>query len=98
LAVGQFSSDSSCIDYRSFVYHIGPDISAARYEEIKNKLKNLGRAEDERMGVIYVRGPWGFFVIPHFGFSTLRISFFHDTSGSEQIEMMKAISAIFENK
>lgn len=93
----RFSADDSCIDYRSYIFTIGEDIDAIHYEKLRTRLMKLGRAEKERMGVVYVRGPWGFFVIPHHGYPTLRISFFHDTPDSECDALMMSIIALFDN-
>ena len=48
------------------------------------------------MGVVYVRGPWGFFVIPPHGYPHLRISFFFDTPDREFNEVLTSISTAFE--
>lgn len=90
-----FRFDQSCVDYRSYVYQIRKDINLDQFNIIVQRLATLGRAENERMGVVYVRGPWGFFVIPRLGFPHLRISFFFDTPEKECIEMMKSISYVF---
>ena len=48
------------------------------------------------MGVVYVRGPWGFFVIPHHGYSKLRVSFFYDTPTTEIRDVMASICTAFD--
>ncbi len=48
------------------------------------------------MGVVYVRGPWGFFVIPRYGYPQLRISFYFDTPSSEIDALLASICTAFE--
>jgi hypothetical protein len=86
----------SCLDYQAFSYLLDPAMSAKTYQVKRQQLMTLGNTCEERMGVVYVRGPWGFFVIPDYGYPTLRISFFHDTPANEIQEKLKAISALFE--
>ena len=92
----RFEPVESCVDYRSYVFTIEPGFSKARYMESREKLLTLGRADEERMGVVYVRGPWGFFIIPHYGYPTLRVSFYHDTSTVEINDVLSLICAAFE--
>ena len=87
----------SCVDYQSYIYTINPDLTQIQYELSRRMLVSLGTADEQRMGVVYVRGPWGFFVIPHFGYPTLRISFFHDTTDTEINEVFLLVYAAFEN-
>jgi len=95
IKVDGFSPDKSCVDYRSYVYRIDPNIDEKNFVKLRESLSNLGTAERERMGVVYVRGPWGFFVIPSFGFPNLKVSFFHDTPEYECVEVMQTIGKIF---
>lgn len=95
MKVDGFRPDKSCVDYRSFVYCIDSNIDEQNFIKLRKELSNLGTAERERMGVIYVRGPWGFFVIPSFGFPNLKVSFFHDTPDSECVELMHTIGNLF---
>lgn len=92
----RFGPVESCLDYRSYVYSIDPDLSPARYEASRRQLMKLGRADEERMGVVYVRGPWGFFVIPHQGYPKLRVSFYHDTPATEVNDILSSICTAFE--
>lgn len=92
----QFGPVESCVDYQSYVYHIDPELTPSQYSLSSQKLKSLGNAEDERMGVIYVRGPWGFFVIPQYGYPTIKVSFFHDTPSKDMNDVMTLICAAFE--
>jgi len=86
----------SCVDYQSYVYKIDPDFLPEQYECTRRRLLTLGNADEERMGVVYVRGPWGFFIIPHFGYPTLRVSFYHDTPISEINKILSLICEAFE--
>lgn len=92
----RFGPVESCVDYQSYVYKIDPTHSPEQYKASRDRLMNLGNADEERMGVIYVRGPWGFFVIPHYGYPTLRVSFYHDTPRTEIDDMLSLICAAFE--
>ena len=92
----RFRHVESCLDYRSYVYAIDPDLSLAQYVASRRQLLTIGKADEERMGVIYVRGPWGFFVIPHHGYPKLRVSFYHDTPTTEANDVMASICAAFE--
>jgi hypothetical protein len=92
----RFEAVDSCVDYQSYVYAIDPNLSREQYAVSCRSLLTIGRADEERMGVVYVRGPWGFFVIPHYGYPTLRISFFHDTPAIDSDEVLGAICAAFE--
>ena len=92
----RFGFVESCLDYRSYVYTIDPDLSPARYVTSRRQLMTLGRVDEERMGVVYVRGPWGFFVIPGHGYPKLRVSFFHDTPTTEINDVLSSICAAFE--
>jgi len=91
-----FRPVESCVDYKSFVYTIDSDLSPVRYKALRRQLITLGRADEERMGVVYVRGPWGFFVIPPHGYPILRVSFFHDTSSTEISDVLSSIYEAFE--
>jgi hypothetical protein len=91
-----FGAVESCIDYHSYVYTIDPDLKQERYQATRLQLMKLGSVNEERMGVIYVRGPWGFYVIPQYGYPTLRVSFFHDTPTKEIDDILSLISAAFE--
>jgi len=93
----QFSGPvDSCVDYQAYVYHIDTGLTPAQYSTSCQRLKALGNADEERMGVIYVRGPWGFFVIPQYGYPTIRVSFFFDTSRSEINDVLALLCAAFE--
>ena len=92
----RFGPVESCVDYQSYVYEIDPGLTRAHYMASRQRLMTLGKADEERMGVIYVRGPWGFFVIPHYGYPTLRASFYHDTPGTEINQVLSLICAAFE--
>ena len=92
----RFGPVESCLDYRSYIYTIDPDLSPAWYAVPRRRLMSFGGAEEERMGVVYVRGPWGFFTIPHHGYPTLRVSFFHDTPTTEISDILSSICAAFE--
>jgi hypothetical protein len=92
----RFGPVESCLDYQSYVYNIDPDLSPALYAASCRQLMTLGRADEEKMGVVYVRGPWGFLVIPHFGYPKLRVSFYHDTPKKERSDILSLICAAFE--
>ena len=92
----RFGPVESCVDYQSYVYHINPGLTPAQYTAARSLLMALGKADEERMGVVYVRGSWGFFVIPHHGYPTLRVSFYHDTPGTEINNVLSLICAAFE--
>jgi hypothetical protein len=92
----RFGPVESCVDYQSYLYKIDPGLTAAQYAESRRLLMALGRADEERMGVVYVRGPWGFFVIPRHGYPTLRVSFYHDTPDTEIEDVLASICAAFE--
>ncbi len=92
----RFGPVESCVDYRSYVYNIDPDLSPAHYTASRQQLMTLGKADEERMGVVYVRGPWGFFVIPHYGYPTLRVSFYHDTTTPEINDILSMICTAFD--
>ncbi|WP_455221563.1 hypothetical protein [Kaarinaea lacus] len=92
----RFGPVESCVDYQSYVYTIDPNLTPEQFAASRELLINLGNADKERMGVVYVRGPWGFFVIPHFGYPTLRVSFYHDTPAIEIDKMLSSIAAAFE--
>ncbi|MGD8569072.1 MAG: hypothetical protein PVJ39_13370 [Gammaproteobacteria bacterium] len=86
----------SCLDYQSYVYNIDPALTRAQYEVSCRRLMAVGNVAEERMGVVYVRGFWGFFVIPCYGYPTLRASFFHDTPEAEINDVLSMICAAFE--
>jgi len=96
VAKQRFGPVESCLDYQSYVYRIDPCLTLEQYSESRRMLLTLGRAEEERMGVTYVRGPWGFFVIPQYGYPTLRVSFYHDTPNTEIKDVLDDICAAFE--
>lgn len=88
----------SCVDYRTYMAQINPKISSMQFTSLKNRLQGLGVTEPERMGVVYVHGPWGFVVIPRPGFSDLRISFYHEVSEQERNAVLESIeSALYES-
>jgi hypothetical protein len=93
----RFGPVESCVDYHSYVYSIDPDFNLERYQATRRQLIKLGSTNEERMGVIYVRGPWGFYVIPQYGYPTLRVSFYHDTPTEEINDMLSLICAAFEH-
>lgn len=86
----------SCLDYKAYSYALDPGISADDYQVKRQLLMALGNTIEEGMGVVYVRGPWGFLVIPQHGYPRLRISFFHDTPADEIQNMLNSITALFE--
>jgi len=73
----------SCVDYRSFVAQLNSAMTHVAHNFLTEKLQPFGVAERERMGVTYIRGAWGFLVIPGLGFPELRVSFYHDTPDRE---------------
>jgi hypothetical protein len=83
----------SCIDYRTYLSPLDIKMTAAVHSVLTEKLLRLGMAEQERMGVIYVRGPWGFLVIPRAGFPELRVSFYHDTLQQNSDAVLASITA-----
>jgi hypothetical protein len=91
-----FQPVDSCLDYRSYVYLIDPGLSPAQYLASRRQLLTIGKTNEERMGVVYVRGPWGFFVVPQQGYPKLRVSFFYDTPFTEIRNVMASICAAFD--
>jgi len=87
----------SCVDYQTYSYKISPGLTQLQYDASRRILTTLGTADEQRMGVMYVRGPWGFFVIPHYGYPSLRISFFHDATETEINEVLSLIYTAFES-
>lgn len=85
-----------CVDYRVYTYPLDPGVGAAAYTQLRHRLQAIGKAEPERMGVTYVRGPWGFLVIPQRGFPELRLSLFHDTAATDAEPIFNAIRAACE--
>ncbi len=97
--VQYFTQVESCVDYQSFVYSLDKQFTPQRYEVCGRLLLSLGTVTEERMGVVYVRGPWGFFVVPAYGYPTLKISFFHDSTSKEIEHVLLKIYNIFnQNK
>jgi hypothetical protein len=92
----RFRHVETCLDYRSYEYAITPQLSQEQYAASRRRLLTIGRADEEKMGVVYVRGPWGFFVIPQHGYPVLRVSFFHDTPTTEMDDILTSISTAFE--
>lgn len=86
----------SCIDYQTVVTPLDTSLTQVSYDILVKKLLLLGVADRERMGVTYVRGPWGFLVIPGRGFPELRISFFHDASEQEVNTVLVSIGKAIE--
>lgn len=97
VAKQRFGPVESCVDYQSYVLSIDPGLTTTEYSGISQRLSSLGKADAQRMGVIYVRGPWGFFVIPCHGYPTLRVSFFHDTPRAEIDSVLALICTAFES-
>jgi hypothetical protein len=91
-----FGPVESCLDYQSYVYRIDPGLTPDQYATSCRHLSTIGEADEERMGVVYVRGPWGFFVIPHHGYPSLRVSFYHDTPDTEINSVLELICAAFK--
>ena len=91
-----FRRIQSCLDYKAYVHDIKPELSPVQYEQSRCRLMTLGRADKERMGVVYVYGPWGFFVIPGHGYPDLRVNFYHDTSITEMNGIMASICAVLD--
>ena len=87
----RFAYTDSCVDYRSYRHPLDPTVSSERHAQLRDRLAALGRAEPERMGVTYVRGPWGFLVIPRQGFPELRISFFRDTPDGDRRALLESV-------
>lgn len=48
------------------------------------------------MGVAYVRGTWGFLVIPQLGYPELRVNFYHATSTTEINDVLASICAALD--
>jgi hypothetical protein len=90
-----FKRVENCLDYQSYVYTVDPGLTQAQFMASRRQLIKLGMADEERMGVIYVRGPWGFFVIPQHGYPTLRVSFFHDTPTTDIRGILSSIYKAF---
>lgn len=88
---------NSCVDYRTFVAPLDTAMIPAVYNLLTEELLVLGVAEPERMGVTYVRGPWGFLVIPRAGFPELRISFYHDANEDELDAILASVRVALKN-
>lgn len=82
----------NCADYQTYVATIDTDETPSQYASMKQSLMRIGNCEPERMGVVYVRGPWGFLVIPGPGFPELRISFYHDTPVHDRNAVLASIA------
>jgi len=83
----------SCTDYHTFVTPLDTAMESAAFNSLTERLRTLGVADQARMGVIYVRGPWGFLVIPSPGYPELRVSFYHDTSEHDMDDVLASIKA-----
>lgn len=91
-----FRRAESCIDYRAYTHPIDPDVSPVRYGLACEQLRRVGQSCEERMGVVYVRGPWGFLVIPQLGYPELRVNFYHDTPIREINDVLASIRVALE--
>ncbi len=89
-----FQPVDSCLDYQSYSCALDPELPVSAFAEVRQLLRQLGTADQERMGVVYVRGPWGFFVIPGHGYPSLRASFFFDTPDDEIEKVLGEICAV----
>lgn len=88
----RFLPVENCVDYRSFVCPLATTITAAAHTALGARLATLGKAETERLGVIYIKGNWGFLVYPPRGFPELRVSFYKETDKATEQTILAAIS------
>ena len=88
----QYREVENCADYRSFVFPLNKAMTAAAHSVVCARLSELGTADKERLGVTYVRGAWGFLVLPPKGFPELRVSFYKETDTAVEQTILDAIS------
>ena len=93
----RFVPVDSCLDYKAYTCEFVHNLTSAQHSALSEELIALGQTHEERMGVVYVNGPWGFFVIPRPGFPVLKVSFYHDTPITEINEMCDRICAVFDS-
>lgn len=70
----------ACVKYKSYVFPLGKNISQENYNVLKTFLKTLGQDEPEYLGVMRVRGDWGFLDYPSYGFIEFKVNFYKTTS------------------
>ena len=90
----RFRRVEGCLDYRIYVCSLAGMRSDQMRVELCSRLGGLGRAEPERMGVIYIRGGWGFLVIPPVGFPELKVTVFRETEPETEHAVLSQIADI----
>lgn len=94
---GRFRAVENCVDYRSYVFPLDTGITKATHCALQARLRALGKADEERLGVLYIRGYWGFLVFPPRGFPELRVSFYKETDESAERTILNTISEAFQH-
>ncbi len=89
-----FRPVEACVDYRAYVVSLPKGTTPDIYAQWVSRLCGLGRVVEERLGVRYVKGPWGFLVVPPLGFPELKITFYHPTAQVDEAEVLAKVEAI----
>ena len=93
----RFRVVENCVDYRSYVCPLDAEITTATHCALRARLMALGKADEERLGVLYIRGYWGFLVYPPRGFPELRVSFYKETEIAAERAILNAISEALQH-
>jgi len=86
----------ACLDYRAFVFDLGTGWDASRLKRLRTALLSLGEVERSALQVVYVRGSWGFAIVPPPHFPDLKINFFYTTDRSMVEEILAAVGCWIE--
>ena len=81
----------SCIDFDRYVIPVQIQLPIEVLTQSMTQLQKLGRCES-RMGVVYVRNDWGFFVLPPPSFGEISVSFYRGVPESEKQRLLEIIA------
>lgn len=83
----------ACIDYRAWMLPL-QDLEARAWPTLIEALAGLGQARPDPTGVVTVRGPWGFLLVPPRGFPELRLNCYKNISADRERDLLTDIAAL----
>jgi hypothetical protein len=93
-AASNWRRHEACVDYLVYVRPL-PSLALPRWQDSVARMRVLGVCQDTSFGVTTVRGPWGFFQIPAYGFPELKVTFFQVGEPVQRRHLLHDLNNIF---
>lgn len=92
----RFRAVPSCTKYRAFTGEMPAHASTEQHDQLRTHCASLGDHCERYLGILRVRGDWGFLDLPGPGFPELKVNFYKHTPQSAQSRILEYLQTALE--